>query len=315
MTTIPLGCYCLIGMEVVISYRYGFQGQEKDDEVKGEGDSINYKYRMHDPGLGRFLSLDTLAPQYAHNSPYAFAENRVIDGVELEGLEYLNFNESWVFVSWGTTRLNFKNISGPTASLFDIRYPNLGSFVDYGYIDVKYPSGPFKSQGYNRALEGAEPYSFYTGKYNKDGSRHKTSTKSPKNYQLVGGGFNSPKGLLKLNLVVGAIEAAGWGVKKYYDYQVRTDYKLSKEHESIYFEYVVPAITKALNSGEDYIPNNEKFRNDFSLSVIANAILYGDKVEGYEELYDIGIKIYNDLGEKRIHLLLISVLTGKKLRV
>ncbi len=26
------------------SYRYGFQGQEKDDEVKGEGNSVNYKY-------------------------------------------------------------------------------------------------------------------------------------------------------------------------------------------------------------------------------------------------------------------------------
>jgi hypothetical protein len=33
-------------------YRYGFQGQEKDDEWKGSGNSINYKYRMHDPRLG-----------------------------------------------------------------------------------------------------------------------------------------------------------------------------------------------------------------------------------------------------------------------
>ncbi|MFH6996056.1 hypothetical protein [Flavobacterium sp. FlaQc-48] len=24
------------------SYRYGFQGQEKDDELKGEGNSLNY---------------------------------------------------------------------------------------------------------------------------------------------------------------------------------------------------------------------------------------------------------------------------------
>ena len=27
-------------------FRYGFQGQEKDDEIKGEGNSINYKYRF-----------------------------------------------------------------------------------------------------------------------------------------------------------------------------------------------------------------------------------------------------------------------------
>jgi RHS repeat-associated protein len=69
-------------------YRYGFQGQETDDEITGSESHVSYKYRMHDARLGRFLSLDPLAPSYPHNSPYAFSENRVIDGVELEGLEY-----------------------------------------------------------------------------------------------------------------------------------------------------------------------------------------------------------------------------------
>ncbi len=68
-------------------YRYGFQGQEMDDEVKGRGNSVNYKYRMHDPRVGRFFAVDPLAPDYPHNSPYAFSENKVIQFVELEGLE------------------------------------------------------------------------------------------------------------------------------------------------------------------------------------------------------------------------------------
>ena len=68
-------------------YRYSFQGQEKDDEVKGEGNSINYKYRMHDPRVGRFFAVDPLAPKYPWNSVYAFSENKVIAWVELEGLE------------------------------------------------------------------------------------------------------------------------------------------------------------------------------------------------------------------------------------
>lgn len=42
---------------------------------------------MHDPRLGRFFAVDPLAPDYPHNSPYAFSENRVIDAVELEGAE------------------------------------------------------------------------------------------------------------------------------------------------------------------------------------------------------------------------------------
>jgi RHS repeat-associated protein len=73
------------------SSTYGFQGQERDNEWKGEGNSYNYKYRVHDPRIGKFLSIDPLAPDYPHNSPYAFSENRVIDGVELEGLEYVHY--------------------------------------------------------------------------------------------------------------------------------------------------------------------------------------------------------------------------------
>ncbi len=44
---------------------------------------------MHDPRLGRFFAVDPLSIQYSYNSPYAFSENRVIDGVELEGLEVI----------------------------------------------------------------------------------------------------------------------------------------------------------------------------------------------------------------------------------
>ena len=33
------------------------------------------------------LIVNPLAPKYPHNSPYAFSENRVIDRIELEGLE------------------------------------------------------------------------------------------------------------------------------------------------------------------------------------------------------------------------------------
>ncbi|RUT69904.1 hypothetical protein D0817_14920 [Flavobacterium cupreum] len=68
-------------------YRYGFQGQEKDKELKGEGNSLNYTFRMHDPRIGRFFAIDPLTHDYPSNSPYAFSENDVISHVELEGLE------------------------------------------------------------------------------------------------------------------------------------------------------------------------------------------------------------------------------------
>ena len=67
--------------------RYGFQAQEMDNEIKGEGNSVNYKFRMHDPRLGRFFAVDPLSAKYPFYSPYAFSGNRVIDAIELEGLE------------------------------------------------------------------------------------------------------------------------------------------------------------------------------------------------------------------------------------
>ena len=70
------------------AYRFGFQGQEKDDEIYGAtGTSYAFEYRMHDPRVGRFWSIDPLAGQFPHNSPYAFSENRVLDRIEFEGLE------------------------------------------------------------------------------------------------------------------------------------------------------------------------------------------------------------------------------------
>ncbi|HEX2899293.1 MAG TPA: RHS repeat-associated core domain-containing protein, partial [Bacteroidia bacterium] len=77
-------------------YRFGFQGQEGDDEWSSSGNMLAFKYRIHDARLGRFLSIDPLAPKYPGNSTYAFAENRVIDGIELEGLEWLFFEAAGI---------------------------------------------------------------------------------------------------------------------------------------------------------------------------------------------------------------------------
>ena len=73
------------------TYRYGFQGQEMDNELKGEGNSLNYTFRMHDPRIGRFFATDPLELKYPWNSPYAFSENNVMDAIELEGAEKLSF--------------------------------------------------------------------------------------------------------------------------------------------------------------------------------------------------------------------------------
>jgi RHS repeat-associated protein len=73
------------------SYRYGFQGQEKDDELKGEGNALNYTYKMHDPRVGRFLSLDPLSKNFPFLTPYQFASNNPIANNDIEGLEGISY--------------------------------------------------------------------------------------------------------------------------------------------------------------------------------------------------------------------------------
>ncbi len=70
------------------SYRYGFNGKEKDDEVKGAGDSYDYGMRMQDTRIGRFLSIDPLFKKYPELTPYQFVSNRPIDGIDLDGKEW-----------------------------------------------------------------------------------------------------------------------------------------------------------------------------------------------------------------------------------
>ena len=69
-------------------YRYGFNGKENDNEVKGEGNQQDYGMRIYDPRLGKFLSMDPITKDYPELTPYQFASNCPITGTDLDGLEF-----------------------------------------------------------------------------------------------------------------------------------------------------------------------------------------------------------------------------------
>jgi RHS repeat-associated protein len=69
------------------SYRYGFQGQETDDEVTGSESHVAYTNRCYDARLGRFLSLDPFARKYPEQSPYNMAGNTPIQAIDSKGNE------------------------------------------------------------------------------------------------------------------------------------------------------------------------------------------------------------------------------------
>lgn len=71
-------------------YRYGFNGMENDNEIKGEGNSVDFGARMYDPRLGRWQALDPLAAKYPSMSPYNFVGNSPIMFIDPDGRKIIN---------------------------------------------------------------------------------------------------------------------------------------------------------------------------------------------------------------------------------
>ncbi len=65
------------------SYRYGFQGQEKDDEISGEGNSYSAEFWQYDPRVARRWNTDPVV--VANESPYAAFRNSPIMFNDPEG--------------------------------------------------------------------------------------------------------------------------------------------------------------------------------------------------------------------------------------
>ena len=57
-------------------YRFGYQGSEKDNELKGQGNSYTTEFRQLDPRLGRWFSVDPVIQPW--QSPYCSMDDNSI---------------------------------------------------------------------------------------------------------------------------------------------------------------------------------------------------------------------------------------------
>src|ERR1039458_10668994 len=67
------------------TYRFGFNGKEKDNEPYGEGDEYDFGARMYDSRLGRWFSCDPFQDIYPAYTPYGFALNSPIQAIDVGG--------------------------------------------------------------------------------------------------------------------------------------------------------------------------------------------------------------------------------------
>ena len=94
-------------------YSFSFNGKEMDNETYGTGNEYDYGLRIYSTRLGRFLSTDPLSKNFPWNSTYAYAENRVIDGIDLEGGEFMHYSVAGV-----------NNKNQPAVQLADVTHSN-----------------------------------------------------------------------------------------------------------------------------------------------------------------------------------------------
>jgi RHS repeat-associated protein len=67
-------------------YRYGFNGKEKDKNINSLT-AYDYGFRIYNPAIGKFLSVDPLTQSYPWYTPYQFAGNSPILNIDVDGLE------------------------------------------------------------------------------------------------------------------------------------------------------------------------------------------------------------------------------------
>ena len=93
-------------------YRYGFNGKENDNEVADNGNQYDYGFRIYNPRIARFLSVDPLIKRFPKYSPYQFAGNKPIVFIDLDGKEEYDPSEDPYFLKkiWDNTVDAFGNL-------------------------------------------------------------------------------------------------------------------------------------------------------------------------------------------------------------
>jgi len=294
--------YYPFGMEIANrtfsnNYRFGFNGQEVDKEAE----MINFKFRPYNAKIGKFLGVDPLSREYPWNSCYAFAENRVINGVDLEGAEYLNANQSRITIENGIVAINLENCNSITKNLWKSRdekgnWPkgNIGFPKEVGHVIM--PEVPrFSKDAREISMGSAWVKPFYNVIPIKIDQGVSSSAAVINEYY---GGISSsnPGSASRAGAIsMFAIDVVNWSFDTYAKSSIQEDKELIKSHLEVLNTYVSRDMNTAITRG-GYIP--DKYNTPSSLGNIANFILNGVNNTNDKEISNIGTNILKDISLK-----------------
>jgi RHS repeat-associated protein len=129
------------------SYRFGFNGKENDNDVKGEGNQQDYGMRIYDPRIGKFLSLDPLQAKFPFYSPYHFAGNTPVQAIDLDGTEEFHYT---LTMDHGEPKLKHTGTVTQDSYFWGLYKEKIGSeryVIQYGDKTYKFTLSGIGNQG------------------------------------------------------------------------------------------------------------------------------------------------------------------------
>jgi len=297
------------------SYRYGFNGHEKDDEIKGTGNSYDYGARIYDPRIGRFLTIDPAYKKFPWLTPFQFASNRPIDGIDLDGLEYLD-SKAKVMIINNVIAYKADNLSNPfqnwlrtkdaTTIIADVTYNIGGSNAALTMRNEKPaptiqqpsddPDLATASEGSNTLGGQSNEINIVTSNKSIEGN-----VASVRNFNLVNG-----KGVDKVSKGLAVVEALTYLSGKIQETMINADISSGKSQMTAVANALADVSTAIAKGG--YI-ENKYLSSSTALSNIANVVLTGQLSntqsscstcqQENENLIAIGMKIYNEISKPK----------------
>jgi len=183
-------------------YRYGFNGMEKDDEVKGQGNSLDFGARIYDSRIGRWLSLDPL--MQAHESGYAFVADNPIIYVDRYGEDNVIYIVALPSSSSSLSKEDYQNIVQEANNAFD----RLGVKTKVVLFESSAPFDPrHLDETDSYVMIGSNKEIVQTISENPDAYRDKAPT-----YYSEAKGYNHPEESNKRGpgVVIDSEGLAGW---------------------------------------------------------------------------------------------------------
>jgi RHS repeat-associated protein len=271
--------------ESSLKYRYGFNGKENDDEVKGAGNQQDYGMRIYDPRLGRFLSVDPYYRKYSMLTPYQFASNRPIEGIDLDGLEFFRFNNSYIRMS-----VEYNNKIGRitnSQTYYRANEKRVGTFLSEYVLpnilndqiinqrtsivsNVTYNPKPVNTteDASMNDTDDALPPTILTPIIPQNNEQRRKQIKTKQFYAKNSGST------IKMNGALAIIEITGNVLEKIGETRVNNIINNAEGYQTLKSLAVVGILQEAINNKKI----DTKFLNNTSLSKLANYLLFGENI-------------------------------------